>query len=737
MKKSYYSLCLILFFSFLFVGLFAPVVVALNFPSGKEDLYIQNNILFYEPGEETRNLSGGYGYSYTYGSYYGCGEGTGNKNYKGDTVWSNSDLNLITQNRPFYEAAANEYSIPWQIIAVIHYQEHSLKRTNPSNGEGIYQLTSYTNKGTNENRFEPTNTAVSDDEFMRQTKLAAKLIKENYAKGLDLSTSDGVKRLFFNYNGHGGEYYKNKAIALGLNPENGEGSPYVMNRYDAQRDPTSSSMNPAWRGIFVGNGVYDATKTDSRFGAYVNFMALVGIYSTNQTVSSESSSTSYSGSNVIAKRAIEISKSGYNSGDTTPTAAYVQALKAAGTYSIESVDSPGASCDVFVATVLRTTIDKNFPKSSGGSEQYQRKYLASHPELYQRIYPNGNIGVLRDGDIMVTGDDDHRHIQIFITLNGQAGLASASHNNRTGQHWAPASSILNITMGTTYYTYDVYRYIGDGVGQGISLGSGQPCTPTTQSPTTASAAPQDSSPYPLDNVVLTTPKVNYTESDFKSNSDKIACPQNTKTVGTYNNGHYNQQQIAVRLCEVPTIKYSGRKYTGKEQQNGHAIANSLAAEAFYAFAADYKTITGKEIVVTQSFRTYEFQDNMYKCVHGTLSNSDFKKIYGITDSDYDCQDSFKGPAQAGNSKHEAGLAMDLKLTSLFNIESYDSYGYDPNTCKTGAFTSSSKTDTGSTWNGKSRWTLKGMELFCELLPKYGLKFTVASEPWHIQYVGQY
>ena len=348
---------------------------------------------------------------------------------------------------------------------------------------------------------------------------------------------------------------------------------------------------------------------------------------------------------------------------------------------------------------------------------------------------------------MVTGDDDHRHIQIFITLNGQAGLASASRNNRTGQHWAPASNILNITMGTTYYTYDVYRYIGDGVGQGVDLSSGQPCTPINQSQTTASTPPQQSSvSYPSGNISITSPKTIYTESDFKANSDKISCPQNTIPVGTYNNGHYEQKQVAVMLCEIPTITYNGRKYTGMEQQNGHGIANSLAAEAFYNFAKDYKTYTGKELVVTQTFRTYEFQSNMYKCVHGTITNDDFKQIYGITDKNYNCQKSFKNPAQAGNSKHEAGLAMDFDMGHTFgdgatwkerNIENEKYYGYDPKSCTTGAFTSSTKTDTGNTWNGHSRWTLKDMAILCEMLPKYGLKMTVSNEPWHIQYVGKY
>ncbi len=737
MRKRHTASCFSIFLSFLFVGLLTTLASASDFPEGKEDLFVQNDILFYEPGIETRNFNNSL---YSYSSYFGCGTGTGNKNYRGDTVWSDSSLRQIERNRPIYEKAAAEQDLPWELLAVFHFQEHSLLRTNPSNGEGIYQLTSYTNQGTNENRFEPTSAEVSEEEFLRQTKIAAKLIKENYARGLDLRTADGIKNLFYNYNGHGGTRYKDKALALGFSEAQaaiGEGSPYVMNRYDEQRDPLSPNMNPAWRGIFVGNGVYDTSATDSRNGAFVNYMALVGLYETGaQYTSSTPSAGNSSGSNKIAQQAIAISKPGYKSGDVQPTSAYINAMRIADTLNITSVNTSGASCDVFVATVLRTTVDSHFPKASGGSEQAQRKYLQQHTELYQRIYPNNNINALQPGDILVTGDENHRHIQIFVSVNGQPGLAAASHNNRTGQHWATTNNIFNITMGSTYYTYDVYRFIGDGIGQGVNTSLSQPCYPS-QGNTTASVAPTSIS-VPSGNLNLTAPKAAYTESDFKANTNKIACPPVAPTVGEYNNAHYNSNPIAVNLCEIPSMSYNGRKYTGKETVNGHPISNSLAAEAFYNFGKDYKAITGQTVIVSQSFRTYDFQNDVYNCVNGAMSNEAFKQKYSsATGSNYNCRDSFTGPARAGNSKHEAGLAMDLYLKGMFDIENEASYGYDPSSCKTGAFTTAAKTDSGSKWNGHSRWTLKGLELMCEMLPKYGLKFTVSNEPWHIQYVGKY
>ena len=668
----------------------------------------QDRSYFYNPNSSA--------YS-TNNSYVGCAPNT---NYRGDNVWSDSELATINANRPFYEAAANQYNFPWQIMAVIHYQEHNLLRNNPSNGEGIYQLTTYTNGGSNSNRFTPTSTAVSDDEFMRQTNIAARIIAKKGA-GLDLYADSGIKNLFYNYNGHGGTHYKAKALALGFTEAEaaiGEGSPYVMNRYDEQRDPLSPNMNPAWRGIFVGNGVYDTNATDSRNGAFVNYMALVGLYETGaQYTSSTPSAWSSSGSNKIAQQAIAISKSGYKSGDVQPTSAYINAMRIADTLNVTSVNTSGASCDVFVGTCVRTAgIDSKYPRGLSS----QVKHLAKSAEFV----------------CVVTGDENHRHIQIFVSVNGQPGLAAASHNNRTGQHWATTNNIFNITMGSTYYTYDVYRFIGDGIGQGVNTSLSQPCYPS-QGNTTASATPTSTS-VPSGNLNLTAPKAAYTESDFKANTNKIACPPVAPTVGEYNNAHYNSNPIAVNLCEIPSMSYNGRKYTGKETVNSHPISNSLAAEAFYNFGKDYKAITGQTVIVSQSFRTYDFQNDVYNCVNGTMSNEAFKQKYSsATGSNYNCKDSFTGPARAGNSKHEAGLAMDLYLKGMFDIENEASYGYDPNSCKTGAFTTAAKTDSGSKWNGHSRWTLKGLELMCEMLPKYGLKFTVSNEPWHIQYVGKY
>ena len=380
-------------------------------------------------------------YSTNY-SYLGCAPNT---NYRGDVIWSDSELAAINANRSFYEAAASQYGFPWQIMAVIHYQEHNLLRTNPSNGEGIYQLTTYTNQGTNANRFEPTTTAVSDDEFMRQTNIAAKIIAEKGA-GLDLYTDSGIKNLFYNYNGHGGAYYKAKALALGFTETEaaiGEGSPYVMNRYDEQRDPASPNMNPAWRGIFVGNGVYSETAVDTRFGAFTRYAAL-----------SDSENCGDTG-NIIADTALKISK--YNPttsryGDTTPSEAYVAAMKAVGNFiKPNGIKPEGASCDQFVSTAIRYSgADPHFPTFG---PLVQKAYMDNHPEMYQKISHNYDVNNLRDGDIFVAGNSAWRHILIYVHVDGRPGQAAASYGNRTGHNFP------GIGFRENGQEYTVYRRI--------------------------------------------------------------------------------------------------------------------------------------------------------------------------------------------------------------------------------------------------------------------------------------
>ena len=388
--------------------------------------YGQNGIYFYrDDAEDNCGVSDG-----------------GNQNYAGDTVWSEAELEAINNNRSVYEEAAKEYGFPWQILAVIHSSETALRRFNPANGQGIYQLYSYTGGGNNANRFEPSE-SVSDEEFERQTKIAAGVINSMES---DLDEPNSIKRLFFKYNGTSSQYIE-KALKMGFSEEearNGEGSAYVMNRYDARRDPTSAEMDPVWPGRYIHDGQYTPDSTSTQFGAFVKYSALAG--------------DSYCGDNGgdIVETALLISWDGHGHLKNDPKPEYVEAMKEVGTYntpcrSAGDCAPVGASCDVFVATVMRYSgSDPNFPTFGPG---VQEQYMQSHPDMYTKVEAS-DVSDLEPGDILVTVSNG-RHIYLNL---GDGMQASASYNDRTGEHFKGVYLTDNGT-GSGARHYNVYRRI--------------------------------------------------------------------------------------------------------------------------------------------------------------------------------------------------------------------------------------------------------------------------------------
>ena len=367
----------------------------------------------------------------------------GNQNYAGAQVWSAAELAMISENQAIYEEAAEEYGFPWQVLAVFHSMETGLRRYNPSNGQGIYQLYSYTKGGTNENRFEPA-ASVSEEEFRSQTKLAASIISQEVG---DLNNPDNVKRLFFKFNGQSQKYI-DKALAMGFSEEearNGEGSPYVMNRYDAARDPSSSEMDPNWAGRYVKDGVYDTDSTSNVFGAFVKYEALAG-------TSSSSSSCDEDKHGDIVDTAMLLSWDGKGHSKSDPKSEYVEAMKAVGTYirpcrSAGGDCAPeGASCDIFVSTVMRYSgSDPSFPVSG---PVVQENYMKANTDKYTQVNAT-DTSDLQAGDILVATDNG-RHIYIYL---GDGKQASASFNDRTAEHFDGV--YLSDKGGTRHY--NVYR----------------------------------------------------------------------------------------------------------------------------------------------------------------------------------------------------------------------------------------------------------------------------------------
>ncbi len=226
------------------------------------------------------------------------GVSTGNnRNYAGAQVWSDSEMQAIEANKPFYQEAAELYDFPWQVMAVVHSLENGLSRTNPANyvggiySQGLYGFYNETGGGYKthivDSEFGTMTMEIghqnTDAEFMAQTKLAARILRQTMdGNGWDFNDSDDLKRLFVSYNGAAG-VYQTKGVQMGYASESddiyikaAEGSAYVMNRYDAERDPTSDGMSPLWPGRFVADGVYDSSSTTTGFGAFVKYEAIAG-----------------------------------------------------------------------------------------------------------------------------------------------------------------------------------------------------------------------------------------------------------------------------------------------------------------------------------------------------------------------------------------------------------------------------------------------------------------------------
>ena len=164
-----------------------------------------------------------------------------------ETMWTEGQLEIIQANLPVYMEVQHETGVPWEMQVAIHMRESSLRMDNPPNGQGIYQM--YSMAG----QFAPGPVSVED--FKRQTFIMAEHVLEKAADHrrvsgpLDMSNPDKIKDALFGYNGVADPYIQ-QAIDMGYDLW-AEGSPYVMNMMDDQRN---SNINPNWGQILTDNG---------------------------------------------------------------------------------------------------------------------------------------------------------------------------------------------------------------------------------------------------------------------------------------------------------------------------------------------------------------------------------------------------------------------------------------------------------------------------------------------------
>lgn len=225
-----------------------------------KQFYESNNIIFFNPNDGDCTPVNGL-------------INAKNVDYAGNQVLNSTQLGAIEQNKKFYESAANTTGVPWQLIATIHYRETGLKRYGPANGDGPYQIVG------GEYRITSGSELYTDEEFQSATNDAAEFIK-NKASGLILSDINNIKRTLFTYNGVA-SVYKEQAKSLGFSDteaNNGEGSPYVMNRADVQRDPTvePTKSNSTWGQIKVDHGSIQYP-ANSDYGSFVIYSVIANV----------------------------------------------------------------------------------------------------------------------------------------------------------------------------------------------------------------------------------------------------------------------------------------------------------------------------------------------------------------------------------------------------------------------------------------------------------------------------
>ena len=543
-------------------------VTALS-PQDEAD-YSQNDILFYESCSTT---SGG-------SSAEICGT---NKNYAGKQVWTDKNLEAVKANAPFYQKAASQYGFPWQLLAVIHMREHGLARSNPSNGQGVYQFYSASErakcKGGN---FSPGK--ISDEQFQIQTTCAAKRIKEGYGSGLDLTKDDDIKRMFFKYNGTA-SVYKQQALKLGFSQaqaENGEGSPYVMNRYDAKREPSST-----WGQIKRdGGGIeYPANKD---FGAFVYYKAITcdgsdesttvgasGEESTEGVDDSDEGSDSDGGEELpTGGDGSGVSCNGNDEGSKNLNAAAVALAWPEGTSSSKTVypgGSPseafkaahekftpgggdacaraGASCDMFVATVVRYTgYDDKYPL---GAVPDQYDYVKKHSDLWEVIdWSDGDKSKVKPGDIIIENGQGHTQM-IVEDSDGNIKYASASHCSYYGKiksFYAPRQP-----------AYIVRAKNANNSTTGVS-DSGVTSSSTTGS---ISATGQNNGDINASAIALAWPEDKY-KSVYKKKATDLYANYFKTLAGNDTNDCYKNGKYCSGFVNT-TLSYAGAKKTGKNK----------------------------------------------------------------------------------------------------------------------------------------------------------------------------
>lgn len=247
-----------------------------------------------------------------------------NQDYAGRSILSQGELQALASNTPTYQQAASQAGIPWQVLAAAHYREHDFSLSEPTNGQGVYQIVNSDKHTAGD--YPAADTTLSASQFLGQSIDAANFLKSDGA-GLDASSdAAAIKDAFVKYNGEPPQYVS-QAEALGYSSSQGyEGSPYVMNIADKPRDPKNGLLDN-W--LQDSGGGHYKPATGDQYGAFVVYASVSGqtisggCSGSGASCSTNSVGSSLSGvrQNVVCLAESELAK--WNSKQSLPGSGYL------------------------------------------------------------------------------------------------------------------------------------------------------------------------------------------------------------------------------------------------------------------------------------------------------------------------------------------------------------------------------------------------------------------------------
>ncbi len=341
-----------------------------------------------------------------------------------DTVWydpaggsaacstaSNADLptdiiSAIDGFKATYVSASQATNVPWELIAALHYRETRLSASGPN----LFQITGYNGP------VDLLNQATAAGNFLQQNSVPRNLSNHQAPLKQTGNDTEEIKDTLFSYNGRA-QAYAQQAQQLGFDPTTQpyEGSPYVMNNYDAVHHNMGIITHD-------GGGI---DGIDTRLGAYTLFAKLAG--------------SSGPGCSAVIGNAIQTAINYAWPDHHEPNyfslrpayAAAISAAQARGEF-VGGGDHPGIDCGGFVTRVMRDSgVDPEYNKYQSDTNAQQR-YLDDHPEKYQKLANVISTADLQPGDIAINSN----HTYIYVgSQSGFNGNSASSSFSTSGTSW--------------------------------------------------------------------------------------------------------------------------------------------------------------------------------------------------------------------------------------------------------------------------------------------------------------